>query len=151
VLFNLGELRWRSRGEWVTAAIYRGNRRATELRRSLDSHLGSYWHDKPPKAWHPPGERRTRRWLPLGHVVGVHWWTITHTVHSSPSTARSFTPWSLSVFNSAWITAIAWIHACGRLRRGLWAGDPIWSLYHREAHSVCLSEQIWHWFALDFM
>jgi hypothetical protein len=43
------------------AVIYRGNRRATELRRSLDGHYGSYRRDKLPEAWRPHGERRTRR------------------------------------------------------------------------------------------
>jgi hypothetical protein len=42
---ELDELRLRPRGEWVTVAIYRGNRRATELRRSLDGYYGSYWRD----------------------------------------------------------------------------------------------------------
>jgi hypothetical protein len=42
---ELDELRWRPRGEWVTAAIYRGNSRATKLQWSLDGYYGSYCRD----------------------------------------------------------------------------------------------------------
>jgi hypothetical protein len=150
VVLNLDELHWRPRGEWVTAAIYRSNRRATELRRSLGGHYGSYRCDKLPKAWRPHGERRTRRWLPHDHVACVYWWTIKHTVHSSLSATRSFTSWSLSSFNSAWITMIAQICARGRRRRGIWAGDPIRLLYPREASSVGLTEHAWDQFCSIF-
>jgi hypothetical protein len=43
------------------AAIYCGNRRATELQWSLDGHYGSYRRNKLPKAWRPHGEWQTRR------------------------------------------------------------------------------------------
>jgi hypothetical protein len=67
------------------------------------------------------------------------------------SAARSFTPWSLSAFNSAWITVIARIHARGRQRRGIWAGDPIRLLYHREASSVSMTDRVWGEFPPNFV
>jgi hypothetical protein len=87
-------------GGWVTAVIYRGDRRVIELRRLLNSHYGSWRRDKRPKAWHPHGEWRTRRWWPLGHVAGANRWITERIVLPSSSATRSFTRGSLSVFNS---------------------------------------------------
>jgi hypothetical protein len=87
-------------GGWVTVVICHGNRRVIELWRLLDSHYGSWWRDKRPKAWRPHGEWQTRRWWPLGHVASANRWITERTVLPSSSTARSFTRGSLSVFNS---------------------------------------------------
>jgi hypothetical protein len=101
---HCGDLPWRSQDN--------------ELWRSLGSHYGSRWRDKCPKAWHPHGEWRTRRWRPLGHVGGANGWITERTVPPSSSAARSFTRGSLSVFNQAWIATLARIRTQGRWRRG---------------------------------
>jgi hypothetical protein len=84
----------------VTAVICRGDRRVIELWWLLDSHYGSWRHDKRPKAWRPHGEWRTRWWWLLGHIIGANRWITERTVLPSSSAARSFTRGSLSVFNS---------------------------------------------------
>jgi hypothetical protein len=151
VLLNLDELRWRSRGEWVTAAIYRGNRRATEL--------GGHWMVT---SAHTDAIILLRRGVhPVnGEHAGDCRSATSSVCTDEPSStqyilalseARSFTLWSLSMFNSAWITAIARIRARGRQRRGLWAGDPIRLLYHREASSVSLTDRVWGEFPPNFV
>jgi hypothetical protein len=101
VVSNSKGLRWRPRRGWVMTVIYRGNRRAIELRRLLDGHYGSWRRDRRPKVWRPHGEWRTRRWWPLGHVAGANRWITERTVLPRSSTAISFTQGSLSVFNSS--------------------------------------------------
>jgi hypothetical protein len=138
-------------GGWVTAVICRGDRGVIELRRLLDSHYGSRRCDKRPKAWRPHGERRTRRWWPLGHVVGANRWIIERTVLPSSSAARSFTWGSLSVLIRAWITAMARICAQGHQKWGTWTwwSDP--NTVPLRCHSVSLTEPIWGQFAPNFV
>jgi hypothetical protein len=100
------DLPWRSQGN--------------ELRWLLKSHYGSWQRDKCPKAWHPHGEWRTRRWWPLGHIAGANGWITERTVPPSSSAARSFTRESLSTFIQAWIMTLARINAQGRRRWGTW-------------------------------
>jgi hypothetical protein len=121
---DLTKLRWRLRRGWVTATIYHGDRRA----RSYDGHWAVTMA-------HDDAINVLRRGAPT--VNGVHagdgrsatsparadeWQSAT--LLPSSSAARSFTWGSLSVFNQAWIMALARIRTQGRRRRGalhLWS------------------------------
>jgi hypothetical protein len=143
---------WRPRRGWVTAVIYRGDRRVIELRRLLDSHYGSWWRDKRPKAWRPHGEWWTRRWWSLGHVVGANRWITKRTVLPSSSATRSFLPGDhYPCLIRPWIAAIARIHAQGRRWWGTWTwrSDP--NTIPLRCHSVSLTEPIWGQFAPNFV